>query len=413
MDYNMLLDLATDLGYELAMTGAETFRVEESMSRVLSSYHVPSEVMAMPNYLIVSIMTENGKPITRMRRIGYHGNDLDGVEKLNALSRAICNRCPSPEDALDWLDMVRRSISRYSLTAYLLGHFLGASGFCILFGCSGTDTLWAGICGIVGGLVNRAANNLKINPFFSTLAAAFLMGMLGYFANGLGWIHNVDSTMIGALMVLVPGLLFVNAMRDIIYGDTNSGVNRIVQVLLIAAAMALGTAVAWNTISDLWRTPISTAPVSHPLWFTCIASVIGCVGFSILFNIHGPGGILCAIGGVVSWMIFSLSVSFGSSELVGYFWGSFFASCYAEIMARVRKYPAISYLVVAIFPLIPGAGIYRTMYYAVHGDMNHFASQGMYTAAIAGVMAVGILLISTLVRGYYTQKKAQKAKIRR
>lgn len=26
MDYNILLDLATDLGYELAMCGAETFR---------------------------------------------------------------------------------------------------------------------------------------------------------------------------------------------------------------------------------------------------------------------------------------------------------------------------------------------------------------------------------------------------
>ena len=38
MDYNILLDLATDLGYELAMCGAETFRVEESVSRVLSSY---------------------------------------------------------------------------------------------------------------------------------------------------------------------------------------------------------------------------------------------------------------------------------------------------------------------------------------------------------------------------------------
>ena len=54
MDYNILLDLATDLGYELAMCGAETFRVEESVSRVLSSYGIASEVFAIPNYLIVT-----------------------------------------------------------------------------------------------------------------------------------------------------------------------------------------------------------------------------------------------------------------------------------------------------------------------------------------------------------------------
>ena len=89
MDYNILLDLATDLGYELAMCGAETFRVEESVSRVLSSYGIASEVFAIPNYLIVTVMMEDGTPITRMRRIGSHGNDLDSVEKFSGLSRAV------------------------------------------------------------------------------------------------------------------------------------------------------------------------------------------------------------------------------------------------------------------------------------------------------------------------------------
>ena len=37
MEYSKLLDLASDLGYELAMSGAETFRVEESISTVCTS----------------------------------------------------------------------------------------------------------------------------------------------------------------------------------------------------------------------------------------------------------------------------------------------------------------------------------------------------------------------------------------
>ena len=56
MDYNVFLDLATDLGYELALSGAETFRVEESVSRVLATYGVEAEVFAIPNFLIVSIL---------------------------------------------------------------------------------------------------------------------------------------------------------------------------------------------------------------------------------------------------------------------------------------------------------------------------------------------------------------------
>ena len=90
MDYDILLELTVDLGYRLAMSGAETFRIEESIRRVLSSYGIESEVFAIPNCLTVSIETPEGKPMTRMRRIGFHGNDLDSVERYNSLSRKIC-----------------------------------------------------------------------------------------------------------------------------------------------------------------------------------------------------------------------------------------------------------------------------------------------------------------------------------
>ena len=42
-------------------------------------------------------------------------------------------------------------------------------------------------------------------------------------------------------MILVPGIAFTNAMRDIMAGDLTSGVNKVVEALLIATAIALGT----------------------------------------------------------------------------------------------------------------------------------------------------------------------------
>ena len=410
MDYNTIMDLAADLGYELSMSGAETFRVEDSMSRVLNSYGIEAEVFAIPNYLIVSILTETGKPITRMRRIGYHGNNLDAVEKLNALSRSICSQHPTPNDAMAMLENVRRSVPYYGLPMYLLGNFLGAAGFAMLFGCGCRDMLLSGICGILGGLINRFMDKMKVNPFFVTILSAFVMALTAYGLNVNRIVGNVDGVVIGALMILVPGLLFTNAMRDIIYGDTNSGIMRIVQVLLIAMGMALGTAVAWNTAAFLWQQPVSGAGMNHSLLITSLGSLIGCIGFSILFNIHGPGGALCALGGVVTWVVFELVIRSTGSELAAYFLGAFFASVYAESMARVRKYPAISYLVVSLFPLIPGAGIYYTMNYAVHGNMERFAAQGLGTAAIAGIIAVGVLLVTTIVRLTYTWKEMYPSK---
>ncbi len=410
MDYNTLMDLAADLGYELSMSGAETFRVEDSMEHVLSSYGVSSEVFAIPNYLIVSILTETGKPITRMRRVGYHGNNLDAVEKLNALSRKICSEHPEPAEAMRWLDEVRRAVLSYNFPAYLLGNFLAAAGFAMLFGCGPADMLLSGICGLLCGLILRFMDRMKVNPFFTTITAAFAMALTAYGLNLCGIAHNVDGVIIGGLMILVPGLLFTNAMRDIILGDTNSGIYRLVQVILIALAMAIGTAAALNAAASLWRAPVSAPAWDYSLIATCFASVIGCTGFSILFNIHGPGGILCAMGGVVSWAIYSLVTTQTGSQMLGYFWGAIFASAYAEIMARVRKYPAISYLVVSLFPLIPGASVYYTMNYAVQGNMEQFAAQGMHTGAITGLIAVGVLLVSSIVRFFYTWKQMRTAK---
>lgn len=410
MDYNKLLDLATDLGYELAMSGAETFRVEESISRVLASYGVEAEVFAIPNYLIVSIHPEGGQPITRMRRIGLHGNDLDSVEKFSGLSRAYCNRKPEPEEGLKWLDYVRSQKLRYSTPMFYLGNFLGAAGFSLFFGGNLIDALCGGICGMLIGFIDRIMSNLKANQFFRTIAESFLMAALAYAMGALGIADRPDAVTIGALMILVPGLLFTNAMRDIIYGDTNSGINRIVLVLLIAVALALGTATAWNLAAFLWGAPISADPIVYSILAECIFSFIGCVGFAILFNIHGPGGLLCALGGVLAWFIYRIALGLSGSDIIAYFWGALGASFYSEIMARIRKYPAISYLVVSIFPLIPGAGVYYTMNYAVQGNMDMFAGKGMHTAAIAGIMAVGIILASTLFRVYSVWKN-QKHKL--
>lgn len=408
MDYYLLLELATDLGYELAMCGAETFRVEESVSRVLMAYGIQSEVFAIPNCLTVSIETDIGKPMTRMRRIGIHGNDLDAVEQFSGLSRQLCTQTPPPEEAKALLEQTRKQRRRYSLPIMLLGHFLGAFGFSMVFGGSFIDGLCSGLCGLIVGLINHFTGKLKTNQFFSIIAASFPMAFVAYAISTVGIADHADMVNIGALMLLVPGLLFTNAMRDIIFGDINSGTNRIVQVLLIAAAIVTGTAAAWKTASILWGDPIAGPVADVEILSTLLPCAIGCLGFCIIFNIHGRGSLLCTLGGVVTWGIYKLAMTLGAGDLTALFIATLFAAIYSEVMARVRRCPAISYLVIAIFPLIPGAGVYYTMNYAVQGKLDLFISKGMHTAAEAGIMAVAILLAATTARLWMAWRKGRK-----
>ena len=411
MDYNGLLDIAMKIGYRLAMCGAETFRVEESVSRIMKAYGISAESFAIPNLLIINIETPDGQTLTRMRRIGYHGNDLDSVERYSNLSRQICMETPNVQEALSWIHQTDINRRNYPLSVTLIGIFLGACGFSAFFGSNLVDSLCGGLCGVIVGLVLHLMNTFKVNQFFSTVASAFIMTVAAYSMNAIDLVKNTDSVIIGTLMILVPGLLFTNAMRDIIFGDTNSGVNRIVQVLLIAVAIALGTGAGWSLCNSLFSLDGSAATASHSYFMQCAVSFVGCLGFSILFNIHGPGGILCAFGGVGVWAVYCITIHFSGSDLLANFLAAIASAAYAETMARVRKYPAISYLVVSIFPLLPGAGIYYTISAFVQGDMASFASTGSHTIAIAGVLAVGILIISTSVRTWTEWRKRKKASV--
>ena len=407
MNERLLLEAATTLGYRLAMSGAETFLVEETIQRVLKTYGYEAEAFAIPNCLIVSIITETGKPMTRMRRIGPHGNDLDAVEQYANLSRAICSRRPDPEELVQWLEHVEENRRSYTLLLQAVGFFLAAFGFCFTFGGTFADALGAGLCGLIILAVDKLMDKLGSNQFFRTIIAAFCMAFFAYFTHSIGLVQNADATIIGALMILVPGLLFTNAMRDVMYGDTNSGLNRVVLVLLIAAAIALGTAAALKLTTDIWAAPRGVGLMDYGHFMLNFGCFIGCVGFSVYFNIHGPGILVCAVGGVLTWTTYLVVQDLGVGLIYANFIGGIMASVYAEIMARIRHFPAISYLVVSLFPLLPGAGIYYTMAYAVENEMTRFAARGYQTAAIAAALALGILLVSTAFRLWsnYRMKK--------
>ena len=137
-------------------------------------------------------------------------------------------------------------------------------------------------------------------------------------------------------MILVPGLLITTSMRDIIYGDTNSGINRIVQVLLSAFAIALGTAAAWRVTSGVYGLTVASGSASYPAWAQAVMIFVACTGFFILFNVHDWGSILCALGGVFTWMTYLLCRDLGMSIYSMNFFAAVVSALYSELMALAQ-----------------------------------------------------------------------------
>ncbi|MEQ2457133.1 threonine/serine exporter family protein [Flavonifractor hominis] len=139
----------------------------------------------------------------------------------------------------------------------------------------------------------------------------------------------------------------------------------------------------------------------------CIYAFLACIGFSMLFNIHGIGMLICAGGGGLGWLCYLLAAPLVHSDIIQSFLAALVISAWAEIMARLRKCPVTSYLLVALFPLVPGGGIYYTMEHALNGETDLFLASLLHTLGMAGALAVGVLLVASFVRLFSDHKNRQ------
>ena len=129
----------------------------------------------------------------------------------------------------------------------------------------------------------------------------------------------------------------------------------------------------------------------------CLYAVMACVAFCFILNQRGLLLVASSLGGGVGWAV-CLLCAFTGSDIVQYFAGAVAVALYAEVMARLLKAPATGFLVVGILPFVPGGGIYYTMEYCLSGNTQLFLSTGIHTFGVAGAVAVGLLLASSLVR---------------
>ena len=135
-----------------------------------------------------------------------------------------------------------------------------------------------------------------------------------------------------------------------------------------------------------------------------ISAFLASLGFGFLFNIKGKNLWLAGVVGAVGGICYKVALYYGCSELLSNFYGALGLSLGSEILARQCKTPVTTFLVCALIPLVPGGGMYRTMLAAIRGNAQRTLNMGLETLSIAGVLALGILLVSTIMRVYYQEK---------
>lgn len=139
----------------------------------------------------------------------------------------------------------------------------------------------------------------------------------------------------------------------------------------------------------------------------CIWAFLACVPFGAVMNLRGKALIFASLGGGIGWFFYLFSNPL-HNDIMQYFIAMIALSVYSEIMARVFKMPVTGFLLVAMLPMVPGGGIYYTMEYCVIGNNEMFIETGLHTLGIAGALAMGTLLVSSLVRLWHIITEEKK-----
>ena len=104
MDYKLLLDTAVFAGEVLMKSGAETYRVEDTMYRILKKSNLKTvEVLVMMTGFVATLDDPAIDSLTVVRRITNRGTNLDKIDRVNMISRAICGDKITLQESFDRL----------------------------------------------------------------------------------------------------------------------------------------------------------------------------------------------------------------------------------------------------------------------------------------------------------------------
>ena len=124
---------------------------------------------------------------------------------------------------------------------------------------------------------------------------------------------------------------------------------------------------------------------------------LGTLGFALFFFVRPKHLLLATLGGALSWLIYLLVLHGGGGVFLAALVSSMAVCFWSEALARVRKAPALIFLLPGIVPQLPGGALYYSMSALIQEDMDTFFQKGKEAGLVALGIGVGILIASEVV----------------
>lgn len=244
MEMKKVLKYAMEIGKCMLVSGAGVSRVEDTISRICKAYGAKeANVFSITSSIVTTIEDEKGEILTQTKRIRSYKTDFTKLDGLNQLSRYMCKELPEEEE-------VKRKIAEIKkgkvvvFTEEVLTSAVIAAAWTSFYGGGVTEGIIAMITGAFVTILARYIKILAPNEMVLNFLLSFFVAAFAYISAKFGLTEDYGKIIIGNIMLLVPGVAFVNALRDMIGGDMMSGILRVCESILLAVFLAAGSFMA-------------------------------------------------------------------------------------------------------------------------------------------------------------------------
>ena len=422
IDYEKVLDAAMKIGIGLLSSGGSVSRVEIAVERICKAYGAEEvSCAAFPSMVIGSIKLASGHEYSLLKRVQSTSNNLALLEKYNQLSRDICSEKYPPDVALEKINELAHSKARNRWISILGAGSVGAI-YSMFFGGTFADILPALIITTMMAGLNELLSTRSLNVYATVFILSFFGGLSSIALCKLlvlcGLQCHCSMVMIGTIMILIPGLMLTNAVRDLFTGDIMSGSFQIINALLLTVVIAAGYAVALlalKPITDFVPAPERLSTSWQYYVYFMGAGTAGTFAIAAFFNLNYKRlgwALLATVPALAVYLLMDFLLP--GQTFVNVLVTALFAAIVSEFLARVIKTPATVFIVPSIIALVPGSALYFAMDALVGGNMA-LAGQNALTCILTLLgLAVGLCAatvvsrIITPVRFHFGKKKIKE-----
>lgn len=401
-----VLEVASEAGHILLENGAEISRVEDTMERISSHYGVHTgHFFVLSNGIFT---TSSSNKYANVEFIPIRGIQLSKVVEVNRLSYRIAADKVSLTQARAELDAIRDEPMKPAWEQ-IVGSAFGAAGFCAVFGGGFMDCAAAFVVGALLYLFLLFVSSRYLSKIVGGICNSLVATLLCLASYRLGFGSSLSNIIIGAIMPLIPGVPFVNGVRDLADSDYIAGTTRLTDAMLGFFCIALGVGTSFVLDGSIFQGMIELKGVTvnaetAGLGWQTLAAFIGTFAFAILFGVPRQQYASCGIIGAIGWAAFLIMTRAGiAGTMVSITFSTVLICLMSRMVAVWDKCPSTVYLLCGIFPLVPGAGIFWFTYYLVAEKFRLSMTTGFNAGMAAIAIVLGIILAMEFPQRWFSK----------